>query len=254
MKLNLQRQFHLAALIVIPASFVGPLSLPASSQDALTIAQVLDGTSSSELTSVETVAQNFFTALAQQNFEQAKQYLSPDLKDYASAAQMQQVWQDLISETGTFIKVDQISSTELLGNYTLWVTVQFEGSTEDLVLKLNQDQQITAVDFMRLGNIEIIAKQFVDALGQGDYALARSYLSSDLKQQFLPETIQQRWETVLSKTGPFQQSAVASVSRSSDYDVVAMNVEFANYSGKFLVLFNPLGQIVKVNSPLTQSN
>jgi hypothetical protein len=250
MELNLHAQLHCSALIIMSGLLIGVVSLPARSQEAVTIAQLLDAPSP-QTDSSKVVAQNFFTALAQQNFEQAKQYFSPSLKDYGSATQLQQVWQNLLDETGALIEIEQINSTELFGNYTLLVTIRFEKSTQDFVMKLDQNQQITEVNFLQLGSIRIVAENFVDAMSQGNYALARNYLSPALKQKFLPEVLKQRWEAVLAKTGSLKQRTISTVSSSSGNDIVAMNLEFENYSGRFLLFFNPLGQIIGVSSPLT---
>jgi hypothetical protein len=247
---------HFSVLIVTPSLLVGAISLPAQGQvkqdQGATVAQLLD-TPSPQSGNPQAVAQAFFTSLARQNFEQARQYVSPSIKDYSSAAQLQQLWQSLTEQLGSFVEIAQIYPTELLGTYNLLVTVRFEKSTEDFIVRLDQNQQITGINFPQLNNIQTAAESFVDALSHGDYALARSYLSPDLKQKFLPETLKQRWEALLTKAGAWKGRSGSTLSRSSEgYDIVAMTLEFENYSGKFLVFFNPLGRIVGVSSPLNR--
>lgn len=257
---ELRLRLHLPILMIIPALLIEIIQLPAQSQEgrsqesrsqeSIQVAQVLDSPSP-QVNEAGTVAKNFFTLLAQQQYEQAGQYLSPSLTADGSATQLQQLWQNLLGTTGNFDAIQQVYPTGLLGDYTVLVTIGFEKSIEDFVVKLDSNQKITAVDFPQVGDIQTNAEKFVDAITQGDYSLARSYLSPDLKQQFLPETIQQRWQAILAKLGPFKQRTTAKVVEANDYEAVLVNLEFAQYSGGFLIFFNPLGEITGIQSPLT---
>lgn len=241
--------------MIIPVLLIEIIQLPAQSQEHLSqesikVAQVLDSPSP-QVNEAGTITKNFFTLLAQQQYDQASQYLSPSLTADGSATQLQQLWQNLLGTTGNFTAIQQVYPTGLLGNYTVLVTIGFEKSIEDFVVKLDSNQKITAVDFPQVGDIQTNAEKFVDAISQGDYSLARSYLSPDLKQQFLPETIQQRWQAILAKLGPFKQRTTTKVVEANDYEAVLVNLEFAQYSGGFLIFFNPLGEITGIQSPLS---
>jgi Protein of unknown function (DUF3887) len=244
-------QSHLSILLITPALLIEIIQLPAQCQESIQVAQLLNSPSP-ELSNVQTITRNFFMLLAQREFEQAKQYMSPSrATESNSAAQLQQVWQNLLRATGDFVEITRIYPSELLGTYTVLVTVRFQNSTSDFVMELDQNQQITTVNFLQLGNIQVNAEKFVDAVSQGEYGLARSYLSPDLKQQFLPETIEQRWEAILTRLGSFRQRTASTVVRGTNRDAVLVNLEFEQYSGEFLVFFNPLGQIVGFESPLS---
>lgn len=248
---KLRLRSRLSILIIIPALLIEIIQLPAQCQESIQVAQLLDSPSP-ELSNIQTITRNFFMSLAQREFEQARQYMSPSLAtESSSAAQLQQIWQNLLETTGNFVEITRIYPSELLGTYTVLVTARFQNSTSDFVVELDQNQQITTVNFLQLGNIQVNAEKFVDAISQGEYALARSYLSPDLKQQFLPETIEQRWEAILTRLGSFQQRTTSTVARGTNHDAVLINLEFEQYSGGFLVFFNPLGQIVGFESPLT---
>lgn len=241
----------ISASVMIPALLIGSITLPANSQEPIEVAQLLNS-SSPQLKNAQANAQNFLLLLSQQKFEQARQYLSPDLKNYTSAAQLQQVWQNFVGLTGDFVEIQQVQPSELQGSYSVLVSVRFRNSSEDFVITQDQNQQITSVNFLRLGNIQINAEKFADALSRGEYGLARTYLSPALKKKFLPGVIQQRWQAVLAKTGAFKRRMTSSVINGADYDVVLINLEFANYSGRFLVFFDPLGQIIGFDSPLKE--
>ncbi len=242
---------HIPVLIAISGLLVGSIAMPAESREVTKVAQLLDsGTPKAK--NAEVVTKNFLTLLSQQKFEQATQYISPSLKDYSSTAQLKQLWQKLLTITGPFVEITGIDSSELFGTYMVIATVKFQGSTENLIFKLDQTQKITEADFSWLGNIQTSAEKFVNALAKGDYVIARSYLPPQLKGKFLPATIKQRWEALIAKVGPFKQVKSSSVLKSSSYDIVQLNLEFEKYSGKFYVFFDPLGQIVGVDSPLKQ--
>lgn len=239
----------LASLIMIPALLTGSITTPVQSQEITKLAQLLDS-GSPQARNAEIIVENFLTLLAQQKFEQAKQYLSPAITGYSSTSQLQQLWQRVQRDAGSLVQISGVNATELLGTYTVIATVTFQNSTEDLTFKLDQNQKITEADFLWLGNIKSDAEQFVSALAKGDYAVARTYLAPDLKEKFLPEAIKQRWENLISKVGPFKQLKSSSVIRNTNYDAVQLDVEFQNYSGKFFVFFNPLSQIIAIDSPL----
>ncbi|HEY9648161.1 MAG TPA: DUF3887 domain-containing protein [Chroococcidiopsis sp.] len=252
---KLQLQLHLKlrcfTVIIIPTLLLGSTQYPVQGQEPLQVAQLFDS-ASPQSSAVQTSIRNFFTLLAQQDFEQAQHYMSPSLITASnSTAQLQQAWQALLRSTGNLIEIRQIYPSEVLGFYTVLVTIRFENSTEDFVLDLDQNQQITAVNFLRLGSIQVSAETFVDAISRGDYALARSYLSADLKRQFLPDAIGQRWEAILTRFGPFRRRTTSTVVRGANYDAVLINLEFEQNSGEFLIFFNPLGQIIGLQSPPT---
>lgn len=242
-------KYSIASLIMIPALLIGSIVAPVQSREVAKLAQLLNS-ASPQARNAEVIVENFLTLMAQQKFEQAKQYISPSIAGYSSAQQLQQLWQRLQRDTGPLVQISEIDATELLGTYTVMASVRFQNSTEDLTFKLDQNQKITEANFLWLGNIQTSAEQFVNALAKGDYAIARTYLAPDLKEKFLPATLKQRWENLISKVGPFKQLKGSSIIRGGSYDTVQLNMEFQNYSGKVFVFFNPLSQIIAIDSPL----
>lgn len=242
-------KYAIASLLMIPTLLTGSIVAPVQSREVAKVAQLLDS-ASPQARNAEVIVGNFLTLMAQQKFEQAKQYISPSIANYSSTAQLQQLWQKLIRVNGPLVRINSINATELLGTYTVIATVDFQNITQDLPFTLDQNQKITEVNFLWLGNVKTDAEQFVNALAKGDYAVARTYLAPDLKAKFLPETMKQRWENLISKAGPFKQLKGSSVIQNPDYTAVQLDVEFQNYSGKFFVFFNPLSQIIAIDSPL----
>lgn len=242
---------YIASLVVIPALLIGSMANPAQSGEAIKVSQLLDS-ASPQAKNAEVIVQNFLTLLSQQKFEEAKQYVSPTLAGYGSATQLQRLWQKLIRSTGPLIEITAINATNVLGTYSVLATARFQNTTTDLTFKLDQNQKLTEADFLWLGNMQTTAESFVSALGKGDYVVARSYLPPNLKEKFLPDTLKQRWETLTSKAGPFKQIKSSALIRGGTYDVVQLDLEFQNYSGKFFVFFNPLSQIIAIDSPLNK--
>jgi hypothetical protein len=130
------------------------------------------------------------------------------------------------------------------------VTANFENLISDFVVTLDGNQQITAVDFLSIRNIQENAEKFVDAVSNGKYGVARGYLAPEFKKTILPETIKQRWMAILATTGPFKQRSNSRVVKSaSGADLVLVNLEFERENRSFMIIFNPLGKIVGVDFP-----
>jgi len=242
---------YLSVWLVIPILLGGIIPIPIQSKAIAQVTQSDDSTST-QLGNAQNVTEQFITSLVQGEFEQARQYLSPSLREYISATDLQQKWQKLLGNMGEFVQFRQIRPVAVFDTYTVLVTANFQNSISDFVVTLDRNQQITAFDYLWLGNVQTSAEEFVDALSTGRYGLARSYLSPELKETFLPETLQQRWQTLLTTTGPFKQRSSSQVVRSSDSEVVVVNLEFENYTGSFAIVFNLLGQIVGVDFPQKQ--
>ena len=194
--------------------------------------------------------QGLFDSLIEGDFEQARKNLSPSLKQYTSAADLEEEWQRIIDVNGTFDQYKKIRPTSAFDTYTVLVTAKFQNRVTDFVVTLDSDRQITAVDFLWIGNVQDNAEEFVDAVSSGRYGVARGYLASDLKESILPETLEQQWQEILEATGPFKRRSNSKVVKSyAGSDVVLVNLEFERENRSFMILFNPLSEIVGVDFP-----
>lgn len=215
------------------------------------IAQVIQPPQSqpTQLASAQAVTQQFITLLTQQKFEQARQYISPSGQSYWTAQDLQRVWQRLLDTVGPLNTIAQIRPSLSGNTYTVLVTGRFQGSTSDFVITLDSNQKVLAFDFPWLGGLQKNADAFVDAITTGDYGVARSYLSPHFKQTFLPETLKQRWEAVQAKMGTFKRRSASTLVRSSNSDVVLVNLEFEKGTSSFMIILNPLGDVIGVDFP-----
>ena len=195
------------------------------------------------------VTQGFFDSLIAGEFEQARKYLSPDIQEYLSASDLEQQWQKVVDNMGSFVKYKEIRPTEIFDNYYVLLTANFENLISDFTVTLNDRQQITTVNFLLIGKIQSNAEKFVDALTSGKYAVARGYLAPDLKKNLLPKDLEERWQEVEATAGPFKSRTSSRVVESSNSDAVLVDLEFEDKNRSFLIIFNPLSQIVGVDFP-----
>lgn len=247
MKLTLLGKSHLYSLLFLVLAVTGAIAVPAPPP---AIAQILEPANAAQDTKAQAVVQQFFTLLAEQKYDQSLQYLAPNLRNSGPVSQIQAAWKKVLGITGPFRSINQVLPGKDLNGYTVTATINFDNSTEDFLVNLNSNFQITSIDFLWLGNIQSNAEQFVKAISNGNYGLARSYLSPDMKEKFTPETIQQRWQALQTKTGAFKrQLGSRVVTGTTGNDAVLVSLEFEKYTGNFLIIFNPLSQIVGVSLP-----
>ncbi|MDJ0651074.1 MAG: DUF3887 domain-containing protein [Xenococcaceae cyanobacterium MO_188.B19] len=249
MKYRIQKLPHFSISLIIFATILnGTIALPLSNKAIAQLAQS-NKAKSNELAKAEAVSQKFFDALIAGRFEQARTYLSPSIREYASAEDIEKQWQRILKKLGGFVKYRRIRPTESFDIYTVLVSANFENSISDFVVTLDQNQQISNVDFLWLNNIQDSAEEFVDALSNSKYGLARSYLAPKIKRDLLPQTIRQRWQDIVKTTGSFQRRSDSKVVEHSGSKVVLVDVEFQRENRRFMIIFNRLRQIVGVDFP-----
>lgn len=217
------------------------------------IAQSIDA-QPTQMLSTQVVIEEFITLLIQQKFELARLYLSPNLQNSWTAKDLEQKWQKLLHTVGTVNNIVQIRPTTSLNGYTALVTMRFRDSISDFLITLDQNQKVAAFDFRWLGDMHKNAEEFVDSLSTGKYGAARSFLEPRLKRNYLPETLKQRWETIQANMGAFKRRTSSKLVRSSNSDVVVVNLEFEKASGSFMIVFNPLSEIIGIDFPKTDAN
>ncbi len=250
MKYRIQRLPYFSIWLAIFGTILrGVISIPLSTEAIAEVSQ-LNETKSNQLMKAEEVTQGFFDSLIAGQFEEAREYLSPSLKEYVSAADIEQQWQKVLDDRGSFVQYRRIRPAAIFDTYTVMMSANFEHSIPDFVVTLDSNHQITAVDFLLIGNIQVNAEEFVDALSNGKYGVARSYLTPELKKTLLPETIEQRWLGVLAETGSFKRISNSKVVQSpSGSNVVLVNLEFERENRSIMIIFNPLSEVVGVDFP-----
>ena len=242
-------------LITLGTMFNGIMIILPSSQ-GITLAQSqpnqqvtqLNDSKSERLIKAQEVTQKFFDSLIEGQFEQAQEYLSPSVKKYLSILDIQQQWQRVVSDRGSFVEYRKIRPTGIFDTYTVFVTANFDQSIADFVVTLDSNQQITAVDYRTIRNIQVNAAEFVEALSNGRYGVARTYLTPELKQTVLPENIEEGWLDILAETDSFKGVSNSKVVQSpSGSDAVLIDLEFERANRSMMIIFNTLSEIVGVD-------
>lgn len=204
---------------------------------------------SDELGNVSAIAEQVVGVLAAQQYEDVRSSLHPDLREAISAQDIQQQWQQLLEERGTFIRVVSSRPTWVFDGYIVLVTTAFEQGTTDLMVLFDDQQQIVGFDILESNdNIQAIAEEFVDALAAGNYALARRNFHPTLKAEVFPADLEREWQAAQAENGAFQQRLNAQVTPGINADVVQVNVAFENTTGNILVAFKA-GRIAGFNFP-----
>jgi len=253
MNYRIQRLIYFSVGLVIFTALLGEATLTPFSTKTIAQVSPTNATQSNDSTRAKEVTQDFFDALIAGQYEQARELISPSLREYVSATDLQQSWQQILNDMGAFVRYQKIRPTGVFDTHKVLVTANFENVISDFVVTLDNNQQITAVDFLWINNIQDNAEEFVDALSSGQHGMARGYLAPDLKETILPETIEQRWMEIIAATGPFKQRTNSRVvNSSSSSDVVLVDLEFEQESRSFMIVFNQLGQIVGIDFPQSE--
>lgn len=95
---------------------------------------------------LQATAEQFVDALAADDIQTAHGLLNPLVKKDWSEPMMRQSWQDLIAVTGAF--KERLSST--VEDQVVLVTVQFENTTNDIIVIFDESGLITGFDFPKM--------------------------------------------------------------------------------------------------------
>ncbi|MBE9167484.1 DUF3887 domain-containing protein [Pleurocapsales cyanobacterium LEGE 06147] len=99
--------------------------------------------------SIEEIAEKFVDDLATQDFASARSYLHPFLKEEIFPAQIQQKWEQFVTQTGPFKKIVRTEArrgSDIDNIDLVLVTVEFAKVTDDLIFAFDQDKRIINVD------------------------------------------------------------------------------------------------------------
>lgn len=87
------------------------------------------------------------------------------------------------------------------------------------------------------------AKDFVGMLAKGDYASAVVKFDETMKGAMPVETLEQAWQSLLGKTGPFEKIVGVSQRKEQGYDVVLVTCDFENTQLDVKVVYNDKKEI-----------
>ena len=82
------------------------------------------------------------------------------------------------------------------------------------------------------------AKDFVGMLAKGDYSGAVVKFDETMKGAMPEETLEQAWQSLLAKTGPFEKIVGVGQKKEQGYDVVLVTCQFENTQLDIKVVYN----------------
>lgn len=208
--------------------------------------------SDAEAEQLEQKADQFIEWLATQQFTKVRENLHPDLKPEWPQQKLEDLWLDLLEETGAYKQHGELRVIPTVAGNLVNVPVEFENTTSAFLVVFNLDQQIVGVDFPKVESIESIAEKVVDALAKNDFASARGYLHPALKQEIFPAQTQEKWKALLARTGPFQRRVGTELRPGSavdQIDLVTVTIEFEKVTEPLFIIFDDEKRIVSVDFP-----
>jgi len=240
------KPFSLFLLAVCLTAGVTPSWAQSQNGQATEINQVAN----SEAEAVQQKAKTLLDLLVAEDYAQVRTLLHPDLQAQWPPEKIEELWQDLLSTTGAVKQQLDSRVSNTVNADIVFLTVEFENVTEELLVTFNKEQQIIGLDFPNLETIEEIAEKVVEALAAEDFARARGYLHPFLKTEIFPQEIQTKWNALQTRTGPFQRQVsteVRSGSSVDDVDVVLVTIEFEKVTDDLIFMFDDQKQIVGID-------
>ncbi|MDJ0714011.1 MAG: DUF3887 domain-containing protein [Prochloraceae cyanobacterium] len=202
---------------------------------------------------IQQKAENFVDLLAAEKFDRVRNELNSDLKRNWPASKIKQIWEELLAETGPFVRRGKSRVVKTVNGDLVFVSVEFKNTTDQLLVTFDRDRQIVGLDFPKIETIEEISEKVVNALAARDFARARGYLHPFLKQEIFPEQVQQKWQQLLLQTGAFERQVKTEVRQSSsteNMDIVLVTIEFEKVTDNLIVIFDRDKKIIGIDFPV----
>lgn len=247
--LSLQKSYLPLFILALFLS-VGELPAKAQFEDVAPSTQETQS-GKAQLQEIQKKAEEMINWLDEGEFAKAREVLAPELQSEWPTEKVEQVWEDLLAETGSLKRVVNLNAIETINSNLVLATLEFENATKKLIFIFDRDRQIIGVDFPATESVEEIAKKFVNDLATQDFASARGYLHPYLKEEIFPEKIRDGWQRLISQTGPFQKIMTTQVRKGSDVDsidLVLVTVQFAKITNDLVVVFDRDKKITNVDA------
>jgi hypothetical protein len=104
--------------------------------------------SSTETTSIETLAKDLVSALAGGDFKKATENFDGTMKNALPAEKLQEVWNSLIAQMGPFVEQAGTRREKILQYDVIFVTCKFERGVLDAKVVFNSNKQIAGLFFV----------------------------------------------------------------------------------------------------------
>lgn len=95
-----------------------------------------------------------------------------------------------------------------------------------------------------------VARQFIEALGQGSFVLASGFLDPALQNEIPPSSLQLKWQNLQRLTGNYVKVRRAfQAENTNDTRLVLVTTEFNRFSDNLFVILNNRNEIIGVDFP-----
>ncbi len=101
-----------------------------------------------------------------------------------------------------------------------------------------------------VSDIEDRAEAFVDALAAAHYEYAWGYLHPILQAEISPARVEQKWESLRRRTGPFERRLNTQTQR----NLVIIKAKFGRTTDDLFIVFDNEGRIYSVDFPATETD
>lgn len=198
-------------------------------------------------------AEEYLTLISNKDYAKARTLLSPELQKDWTAEKIGQLWQSqFIDVAGSYQKILDKEVIDVVNADIVKLTVQLSNGTEDILLTFNKQQQLIAANWTAGKSITQVVEEFIGALGEEDYAKARTYLSPLLKAEIFPQRIQKGWSRVIDKNGKFRRLVDVEVKPSpflNSPDLAIAILKFANGPQQVFIFFDKDQFITNIDLP-----
>jgi hypothetical protein len=134
---------------------------------------------------------------------------------------------------------------------TVEATLQTSAGRRDLLMVIDGDGRLEGYHFNVSDQpAEEVARRFMQALIEGRYVYAVSFLNPDLQTEIPPASLQRKWQNLQRLTGNFVR--VRRIKRSEhtpDMKLVMVTTEFTRLTDNLYVILDSANEIIGVDFP-----
>ncbi len=208
---------------------------------------LVQGTDTAANEALKLKAAQLMELLTEEEYAAARESISEELAEKLSAQQIEQIWENLIIATGSVKKFDSSKVINTVNADLVFITAEFEDSTDDFIVTFNQEGEVTGIDFPKIDPIDRIAEIFVNALANNDYPRARGFLHPFLKVEIFPQRVRSRWQELLQQTGRVKKVGKPQINPGSK--IVLVPIEFEKTEQSLFITFDDDRRITNVDIP-----
>jgi hypothetical protein len=93
------------------------------------------------------LAEEFFQCLVKGNYSECTDYFSKKMKQAMSARKLEQVWNDLQGQVGSYVKVTDMREDHIDGYDVIFVTTEFEEDLINIRIVFDEDRRVAGLWF-----------------------------------------------------------------------------------------------------------